>query len=135
MVSSLLSVKRIVPVLALVLTACQSAAPTPTTAPPGPTTTTTIVNDTCARLAEDAADYLELVIQVLDDTPTEVFVDESQWTEALVALEQQGADLDIRAEAMRCDRAELQAAAFGLAKVDPQGALGRHLAEVLGLDG
>jgi hypothetical protein len=126
-------VKRFVPLLVVVLAACDSAAPTPTTAPPGPTTTTTIVNDTCAHLAQDAADYLEVVAQVLDDTPTEVFADTSQWPEALVALEQQGHDLDVRANAMRCDRGEVQRAAFGLAHIDPKSPLGRHLAEVLGI--
>ncbi len=126
--------KRLVPLLALAIAACSSAAPAPTTAPPGPTTTTTIFRDTCGRLAEDAADYLEVVVQVLDETPTDVFTDEGEWPEALVALQQQGADLDARAEVMACDPAAIQEAAFAAAKIDPKSALGVHLADLLGID-
>ena len=126
------AVRRLVPLLVVALSACHSAAPTPTTAP-GSTTSTTIVNDTCSLLARDAATYLEVVIQVLNDTPTDVFTDRSQWPEALIALQQQGDDIDSRAVAMRCDRAEMQAAVFALADVDPQSSLARYLAELLGL--
>lgn len=128
------AVKRLVPVLALWLTACTSAAPTLTTAPPGPTTTTTIVNDTCEQLARDAADYLEVVVRVLDETSAEVLADPARWPEALVALQQQGSVLDRRAEAMRCDRADMQAAVFALADIDPRSPLARYLAELLGLE-
>jgi hypothetical protein len=131
---SLRPVKRLLPALAVVLAACSSAAPAPTTAPPGPTTTTTIFRDTCDRLASDAADYLEVVVQVLDETPTDVFTDPARWPEALVALQQQGADLDTRAQAMECDPAAIQAAAFAAAKIDPKSALGVHLADLLGID-
>jgi len=127
-------VKRLLPALAIVLAACSSAAPAPTTAPPGPTTTTTIFRDTCERLAQDAADYLEVVVQVLDDTPTDVFTDPEQWPEALVALQQQGADLDTRAQAMECDPAAIQEAAFAGAQIDPKSALGVYLADLLGID-
>ena len=127
--------KCIAPLLALSLAACTSAAPAPTTAPPGPTTTTTIVNDTCSLLAQDAASYLEVVIRVLDETTTDVFVDPTQWPEALVALQQQGQDLDTRAAAMRCDRGAMQAAVFALVEIDPNSALARRLAELLGVGG
>ncbi|OFW66319.1 MAG: hypothetical protein A2Z12_09745 [Actinobacteria bacterium RBG_16_68_21] len=125
--------RRLIPLFVLLLGACNSAAPTPTTAPPGPTTTTTIVGDTCERLAQDAADYLEVVVQVLNETPTDVFTDRSQWPEALVALTQQGTDLDARSDAMRCDPADMQAAVFALADIDPKSPLARYLAELLGL--
>lgn len=119
--------------VALVLAACDSGPATPTTAPPGqPTTTTTIQNDTCARLAEDTARYLETVVEVLDDLSLDEVRDPSAWPEPMVALQQQGDDLDARAEAMRCDRAEIQTAAFAIARLDPDSGLADYLLVLLG---
>lgn len=119
--------------LAVVLAACDSAPAIPTTVPPDiPTTTTTIVNDTCNRLAQDTADYLETVFVVLDQTTLDEARDRAAWPEAMFALEQQGKDLDARSEAMRCDRALIQEAAFLLADIDPDSGLGRYLLELMG---
>lgn len=115
------------------IAACDSAQPLPTTSPPDqPSTTTTIVSDTCEELAKDTADYLDLVLRVLDDTTVDELRDPGQWSEALIAVQQQGHDLDLRAEAMRCDRGLLQERAFYLADLDPEGPLGAFLLDLLG---
>ncbi|MEK7252314.1 MAG: hypothetical protein AAB198_03550, partial [Actinomycetota bacterium] len=107
-------------VLFLLLASCDSGTSTPTTADPNiPSTTTTIENDTCGRLAVDAARYLESVIEVLDQSTLAETRDRELWQEGLVALEQQGVDLDARATAMRCDPGQVQAAAFFAADLDP----------------
>ena len=119
--------------LALVLAACDSAPATPTTSPPGlPTTTTTIDDDTCGRLAVDTARYLESLIEVLDGVTLDDARDRDSWPEGMVALEQQGKDLDARANAMRCDRGEVQTAAFLAADLDPDSDLARYLLTLLG---
>jgi hypothetical protein len=119
----------------VLLVACDSGTiPTPTTAPPGPTTTTTIVNDTCDRLAGDMAGWLEVLIEVLDDTPAQVVADPEVWPEALVALQQQGGPLDARRAALDCDPGALQADAFRRADLDPDSATSRYLMELFGLD-
>jgi hypothetical protein len=129
------AVKRVALLLVVLVAACDSGTvPTPTTAPPGPTTTTTIVNDTCDRLASDMAVWLEMLIEVLDDTPAQVVADPEAWPEALVALQQQGGPLDARGAAMECDPGALQAEAFRLADLDPDSATSRYLMGLLGLD-
>lgn len=131
-----LTVKRAVILTFLIfVAACDSGTvPTPTTAPPGPTTTTTIVNDSCERLAGDMAGWLEVLIEVLDDTPAQVVADPEEWPEALVALQQQGGPLDARGVALECDPGALQAEAFQLADLDPDSATSRYLMRLLGLD-
>lgn len=125
-----------VAVLALLLASCDSATSTPTTADPSlPSTTTTIENDTCGRLAVDTARYLESVVEVLDDTTLAETRDRELWPEGLVALEQQGEALDARSDAMRCDRGQVQSAAFFAADLDPDSDLARYLLSLLGLDG
>jgi len=126
-------VKRAVLVLVVLLAACDSGTAIPTTAA-GPTTTTTIENDTCERLAADTADYLEVVIEVLDLTRATELADPERWTEALVAIQQQGAQLDARAEIMECDLVELQAAAFRRARLDPDSPLSHYLLRLWGLE-
>lgn len=119
--------------VALIATACDSGTTTPTTSPPGvPTTTTTIENDTCGRLAEDTARYLESVVEVLDDATLAETRDPALWPEGLVALEQQGKDLDARSEKMRCDRGEVQTAAFLAADLDADSELAHYLLQLLG---
>ena len=115
----------------LVLAACDSGTVSPTTAPPG-VTTTTIENDTCARLARDTATYLETLIEVLDQVTLDEIRDREAWPESLQAMEQQGKDLDSRAEDMRCDRGEVQTAAFLAADLDPDSDLGRYLLDLMG---
>ena len=120
-------------VLAVLLTACDSSPAIPTTAPPDrPSTTTTIDNDTCGRVAQDTARYLETVILVLDRVTLDEVRDRDAWPEALIALQQQGEDLDTRADALRCDPADLQATAFQLARLDAESDLARYLLELLG---
>jgi len=112
---------------------CDSGTSTPTTSPPGvPTTTTTIENDTCGRLAQDTARYLEVVVEVLDEATLAETADPALWPEGLLALEQQGKDLDARSEKMRCDRAEVQTAAFLAADLDADSELAHYLLQLLG---
>ena len=126
--------KRAVIVLALALVACDSPTPTPTTAPPGPTTTTTIQNDTCQRLAADMADWLEVFIEVLDQTSARDLADQERWPEPVVAMFQEGDSLDARGAALECDPGALQADAFRRASLDPDRELARYLMGVLGLE-
>jgi hypothetical protein len=116
-----------------VVVACDTSSPTLTTAPPG-APTTTIVDDTCDRLATDVARYLELVVDVLDDTPLETFRDPDSWPEALFALQQQGEALDLRAAAMGCDPAEVQARAFARSGARPDSGLASYLLGLLGIE-
>jgi len=130
-------VPRRLPILAvaavIVIAACDTGPAIPTTADPGtPSTTTTIENDTCGRLAADTARYLESLVEVLDEVTLEEIRDREQWPEGLVALEQQGKDLDARAGAMRCDPAEVQTAAFLVADLDPDSDLARYLLALMG---
>jgi len=119
--------------VASIAAGCDSGTATPTTSPPGvSTTTTTIENDTCGRLAEATARYLELVVEVLDDATLAETRDPALWPEGLVALEQQGKDLDARSEKMRCDRGEVQTAAFLAADLDPDSELAHYLLQLLG---
>ena len=117
--------------LMLVIAACDSGTVSPTTSQPGETTTT-IDNDTCARLARDTATYLETLIEVLDQVTLEETRDREAWPEALQAMEQQGKDLDSRAAEMRCDRGEVQTAAFLAADLDPDSDLARYLLGLMG---
>jgi len=126
-------VKRAVILLALALVACDSSTPTPTTAPPGPTTTTTIQNDTCERLAADMADWLEVFIEVLDQTSAQDVADPERWPEPVVAMFQEGDALDARGAALECDPGALQADAFRRASLDPDSELARYLMGLLGL--
>ena len=126
-------VKRAVVLIVFALAACDSGTVAPTTAPPGPTTTTTIVNDTCDRLAEDMAVWLEVLIEVLDETPAQVVANPEVWPEPLVALQQQGEPLDARGAALDCDPGALQAEAFRRADLDPDSATSRYLMGLLGL--
>lgn len=125
---------RLAPALVcILLTACEPASSPLTTVPAGtPTTTTSIVDDTCDRLATDTARYLELVVRVLDETPLEEFRDRDRWPEALFALQLQGADLDLRADALGCDPAAVQEQAFRRASLGHDGRLAGYLLELLG---
>lgn len=90
------------------------------------------MNDTCTLLAQDTATYLETVMVVLDQVTLDEVRDRAAWPEAMIALEQQGKDLDTRSAAMRCDRARIQEAAFLLADLDPESGLGRYLLDLMG---
>jgi hypothetical protein len=118
---------------AAVLAACTASTPTLTTAPPG-APSTTIAGDTCDRLVDDTTRYFELVIEVLDDTALDDFRDRDRWPEALLALEQQGEDLDTRSRVMRCDPAVVQERVFSDARLRPDSGLARFLLELLGLE-
>lgn len=127
---------RLVPfvaLLAVVVAGCDSGPATPTTAPPGvSTTSTTIESDTCSRLAADTARYLTAVIEVLDRVTLDEARHRETWSEGMLALEQQGKDLDLRSAAMRCDRGEVQTAAFLGADLDPDSDLARYLLALMG---
>jgi hypothetical protein len=130
------AVRWLAPALACaLLAACDPSPSTLTTIPPGtPTTTTSIVDDTCDQLATDTARYLELVLRVLDETSLEEFRDRDRWPEALFALQLQGADLDLRSDALGCDPAAVQEQAFQRARLGHDGRLAGYLLELLGLD-
>ncbi len=113
--------------------ACDTGTVIPTTSPPGvPTTTTTVKNDTCGRLAADTARYLETLVEVLDQLTLEETRDRESWPESLFAMEQQGKDLDTRASEMRCDAGEVQTAAFLAADLDPDSDLAQYLLTLMG---
>ncbi|HEX5630401.1 MAG TPA: hypothetical protein VFY15_01950 [Acidimicrobiia bacterium] len=114
----------------LAVAACDSGTVSPTTSVPG--TSTTIDNDTCSRLAADTARYLETLISVLDQVTLAETRDREQWPEALLAMEEQGRDLDARAEELRCDPGEVQTAAFLAADLDPNSDLSRYLLTLMG---
>ncbi len=117
-------------VVAIAVAACDSGTVSPTTSLPG--TSTTIENDTCGRLAADTARYLETLIEVLDQVTLDETRDREQWPEALLAMEEQGRDLDARLEEMRCDPGEVQTAAFLGADLDPDSDLARYLLTLMG---
>lgn len=98
---------------------------------PSSTTTTTIENDTCERVAADTVRYLDDLVDELDDTRLREFTDRGGWPEGLVELERAGRDLDIRVRALRCDPAEIQQRAFAEADLDPDGPLSERLLELL----
>ena len=60
------------------------------------------------------------MVQVLDQTSLVELQERESWPEALVALQQQGQDLDTRAQAMRCDPATVQEGAFAVARLDAE---------------
>lgn len=121
--------------LVLLVTACESSAE-PSTSVPGTTTststtTTTIPNDTCERVAEDTVDFLEDLIDELDDTSLAVLSDPATWPDDLRALDRAGMDLDLRVAALRCDPTEIQGAALAEADIAPDGPLSSLLLELL----
>lgn len=119
--------------LALALLACDSspAVDTGATTTTHDTTTTTIDNDTCQRVAEDTTEYLERLIDTLDDTRLRVLLDTGEWPQNLRELQRQGKDLDLRVAALRCDPAAIQEYAFTLADMAPGGPLSEQLLDLL----
>ena len=120
--------------LALVLSvaACDSSSSDPT----GPTTslsttTTTIENDTCERVAADTVDYLERLLDILDETRLRELTDVESWPPELRDLQRSGKDLDLRVAALRCDPVAIQQHAFAEADLTPHGPLSEELLELL----
>lgn len=97
-----------------------------------PTTTTTIDDDTCEDVADDSADFLEDLVEALDEAGFREVVDQDVWSEDLRSVQQAGRDLDLRATALRCDPAAIQAAALEEADLDPEGRIATLLVELLG---
>lgn len=124
-------VKVLVVVLALLLAACDSgdAEPGPTTS--APTTTTTIDDDTCDRVGEDTVEYLEDLIDTLDETRLAELVDIESWGQDLRDLQRAGQDLDLRVTALRCDPVAIQQRAFREADMTPRGPLSGRLLTLL----
>lgn len=123
---------RLVLVLVLVVAGCTSSSNEPT----GPTsststTTTTIDNDTCDRVAKDTAEYLDDLIDTLDETRLRVLTDVDAWPQDLRDLQRAGKDLDLRVNALRCDPVQIQQFAFAQADLDPNGPLSEELLRVL----
>jgi hypothetical protein len=118
--------------LALLVAACDSSSSDPT----GPTTslsttTTTIENDTCERVAADTVRYLERLLDTLDETRLRELTDVESWPSELRDLQRSGKDLDLRVAALRCDRAAIQQYAFAEADLTPHGPLSEELLELL----
>ena len=118
--------------MALILVGCDSSGRSSLTTVAPDATTTTVPDDTCQRLATDTARYLELVVEVISDTPVDEFRDRESWPEEVAALEQQGEALDARSDRMECDPAQVQAAALAQANVEPGSGLAELLLEFLG---
>lgn len=115
----------------LVVAACSPSVAEPTATVPSSTTTTTIENDTCERVAADTVRFLDDLISELDETRLREFADRQAWPEDLIDLERSGRDLDIRVRALRCDPAVIQQTAFAEADLDPKGPLSERLLELL----
>lgn len=115
------------------MSACDSS--TPKTASTVPTTfvitTTTLTEDSCEDVVRDAADFLEDLIEELDQTSLDTFTDPDAWPRELQELRQKGIALDERVSVLRCDPAAVQGAAFEAADVDPDGPLSQRLVELL----
>jgi len=121
--------------LLILVAACDSSS-TPSTTAIGTTTststtTTTIPNDTCERVAEDTVDFLEDLIDELDETSLVALSDPANWPDDLRRLDRAGMDLDLRVAALRCDPAEIQGAALAEADIAPDGPLSALLLELL----
>lgn len=72
------------------------------------TTPTTDPGHDCRRLAEDAYEYLEEVVEELQGVTVAQLEDRAQWPEALVEFEARGEELDRRAAEHDCDRGAVQ---------------------------
>ena len=120
-------------IVPLLLVAACDSSPAVETAPPPETssTTTTIDDDDCEKVAEATVDFLEDLIDELDETRLRELLDRGAWPEDLADLERQGRDLDLRSEALRCDPAVIQQHAFREADLDPDGPLSEYLLELL----
>lgn len=116
-------------VVFLAVVACESGTVGPTTSTSS--TTTTIENDTCDRVAADTVSFLDSLIKELDDTRLAEFRDSADWPEDLRNLERAGRDLDIRVAALGCDPVAIQQRALDEANLIPEGPLSEGLIGVL----
>lgn len=116
-------------IVVFALAACNSAASGPTSSTSS--STTTIDDDTCERVAEATVSFVTDLIDELDETRLIDFRERDAWSDDLVKLERLGTDLDIRAEALRCDASTIRQ--FVLERVDlaTQGPLSEGLVDFL----
>jgi len=104
--------------------------------PAGPTSstsssTTTIVDDTCDRVAEDTVAFVEALLAELDTTRLIEFRERADWPDELVRLERLGADLDIRVDALGCDADGIRLAVLERADLSSAGPLSEGIVEFL----
>jgi hypothetical protein len=116
--------------VALVLGACSGDTPADSTASTS-STTTTIVGDTCERVADDAVTFIQDLLDELDRTRLVGFRERDDWSDDLVRLERLGADLDIRADVLRCDAAAIRRSVLERADLSSSGPLSEGLVEYL----
>jgi hypothetical protein len=112
-------VKKIIPVLALVLAAaaCDGGGEAvPSTEAPGvSTTTTTVPSRVCADLASDAIEWVEDLAAELEGIRYEVLVDRALWPESLVLVDERGDALQAESDAAGCDEGLIRGAVVAAA--------------------
>lgn len=122
--------------LAGFLAACSSggtvASSTSTSTPPVSTTPTTDPGEDCRRLAEDAAAYLEEVVDELEGVTADELADRSRWPAALRDLKERGEELDRRTAELGCDLGAVQQeVVLRAAELSAEGPLARLLLDLL----
>lgn len=99
---------------------------------PVSTTPTTDPGADCRRVAEDAAAYLEEVVEELGGITPDQLTDPAQWPDALTGLEVRGEELDRRATELGCDLGALQQEVIlRAAELQAQGPVAQLLLDLL----
>lgn len=133
---NLAAVRRIVPVLALVLavTACSGDGGTTTSSVAAVATTTTTTMDVrlCDGLADEAVGWVGDLVTELEGISYEVLVDRSLWPGGLVRLDEAGAALQAESDAAGCDEGLIRGAVVQAAsEMQTDSAAARMLLELL----
>ena len=129
-------VKKIIPVLALVLAAaaCDGGGETvPSTEAIGiSTTTTTVPSRVCGDLASDAIEWVEDLAAELEGIRYEVLVDRALWPESLIRVDERGDALQAESDAAGCDEGLIRGAVVAAAaQMEADGRVGRLLLDLL----
>lgn len=134
---NLAAVKRIAPilVLAMVAAACSGTAePSPTTAGPAITTSTSTTIDVqvCEDLADDAVAWVSRLIDELEGIRFEVLVDRALWPDGLVQVDEAGTALQAASDAAGCDESLIRGAVVAAAAgMESDSATARMLLDLL----
>ena len=112
-------VKKIIPMLALVLgaVACDGGgdAVTSTAAPSTSTTSSTVPSRVCEDLASDAVEWVEDLAEELEGVRYEVLVDRALWPESLILVDGRGDALQAESDAAGCDEGLIRGAVVAAA--------------------
>ena len=112
-------VKKIIPVLALVLAAaaCDGGGDAvPSTEAPGiSTTTTTVPSRVCEDLTSDAIEWVEDLAAELEGIRYEVLVNRALWSESLILVDERGDALQAESDAAGCDEGLIRGAVVAAA--------------------